>query len=81
MTTFDIVRETLESIYGEGSFCQAGYEHIASKIDAWPDVKPSYQAENREEMIMHACWDFFTGGSTAQIAARRLEEALDSASR
>lgn len=76
MTTLEIVQSVLEPIYGSGSFPQAGYQHIAKKVDAWPNCKPSYHARDREQMILHTCWDFFTGGGTAEIAARRLEEAL-----
>jgi hypothetical protein len=35
-----------------------------------------YDGEDRERMVMLACWDWFPGGGTAATTAKRIEAAL-----
>jgi hypothetical protein len=65
--------------YGANAMSDSLAKHLAAKIDAWPDVKPMYGAETREEMIRHTCWNWFSGGSTAEYVAKRIEAVLEEA--
>lgn len=77
MSTEDTIRPILTKTYGDGSMPRALATHLAEKIDAWPDSgQPTYGAETREDMIRLTCWDWFSGGGTAEGVARQIEAAL-----
>jgi hypothetical protein len=66
----------LVQTYGDNATTYALALHLAEKID-------SYAGEDddrggRERMICGVCWDWMTGGSTAEAVAREIEEALAS---
>jgi hypothetical protein len=42
-------------------------------IETW---EPRYPDETRFDKIRETCWNWFSGGSTAKIAAQRIEAAL-----
>lgn len=62
-----ILRET----YGKGAMCSALVDNLAAKIDAkdWDD-------RGREYMVHMMCWDWFSGGTTAENTARKIEAVL-----
>lgn len=68
-----LVREALEPIYGSGSMVTALASHIVDKWDDWND-DPSRDLITH----LHLCiWNWFPGGSTAEVAANKIMEALD----
>lgn len=78
MSTLDVVLPIIESTYGRGSMPKALAEHLAEKIDAHsPSERYHY---SRETMIRDTCWNWFSGGSTAEHVAERIEAALWNAS-
>lgn len=73
MTTFKAISPIIEGIYGKGGMPLSLAEHLAPKIDQWT---PRYPNETREAMIRETCWNWFSGGSAAEMVARKIEEAL-----
>lgn len=72
----------LESVYGRGSMVTALAEHLVDKIDQFELGDPYIYGEvdkQLNDMIMQTIWNWFPGGGTAQIAADKVEEALDAA--
>ena len=70
--TFEIVTPILVRTYGRGGMVQGLAKHLAAKIDA-----QEWDSRGREYMIMRTCWDWMTGGSTADDVAKRIEAALE----
>lgn len=78
-STLDTILPILTDTYGEGGMVRALAEHLSVKIDRWDSpnpVQPTYGARDREDMVRQTCWDWFSGGTTAEGVARRIEEAL-----
>lgn len=77
MTTADVIRPILVETYGDGSMVHSLADHLAEKIDAWPEkIQPNYYASTREDMILRTCWDWMSGGTTAEAVAAEIEDAL-----
>lgn len=74
--SFEVVEPVIRKTYGKGGMAEALAKHLAEKIDAWPGGQPRYGAESREDMIRLTCWDWFSGGTTAEGVARQIEERL-----
>lgn len=71
------VAPILKLTYGEGVMVDALADELAKKLAAWPDCdQPRYGAETREDMTRLMCWDWFSGGGTAEGVARKIEVAL-----
>lgn len=75
--TREIIAPILRETYGKGRMVDSLADHLAQKIDAWPDAKPRFGVRNREDMICMTCWDWFSGGTTAESIAKEIETALD----
>jgi hypothetical protein len=71
--TRDRIKPAIVRTYGASPMAHSLAAHLADRIDTW---EPRYPDETRENMIRETCWNWFSGGSTATIAARRVEEAL-----
>jgi hypothetical protein len=74
MTAEDVQRvitPILKLTYGKGSMVDAAAADLAQRIAA-----ENYDDRGREHMVMLRCWDWFTGGSTAESVARKIEAAL-----
>lgn len=71
MTTTELIRPAIWEIYGRSFMAEALVDHLGAKIDA-----DDWDSRGREYGIMIVCWDWFSGGGTAAIAARNIEEAL-----
>jgi hypothetical protein len=71
MTTLEIIQPILFKTYGEGDWTKALSVELANRID---NKKEDYRG--RQHMIMMCCWDWMTGGTTAESVAEEIEEAL-----
>jgi hypothetical protein len=71
MTTEEIIRPIITATYGDWSMSYALATDLASKIDAG-----SYEAGRREDMVQMTCWNWFSGGTTAEHVAEEIEQAL-----
>jgi hypothetical protein len=74
-STLDAVSPIIARIYGTDETAAALALQLVERIDAW---EPRFPNETRENMIRETCWMWFSGGSTAAIAARDIEAALAS---
>lgn len=70
-TTRQIITPILKLAYGEGGMVDSLATHLAWKIDAG-----DFDSRGREHMVMRVCWDWMTGGSTAEAVARKIEGTL-----
>ena len=66
----DTLRPIIERTYGKSPMAQALADHLAVKI-------MDYDGDDRQRMILMTCWDWFSGGSTAEFVAERIEAELD----
>lgn len=71
LSTLATVLPIITKTYGKGSMANALAAHLAEKID-----RNDFDSRGREHGVMLTCWAWFSGGSTAESAARRIEEAL-----
>lgn len=73
--TLATIRPIILRAYGSGPMAEALAEYLAAKIDTY---SPDHAGErnSRERMIMLTCWDWMTGGSTAESVAARIATAL-----
>jgi hypothetical protein len=81
MTSAEIeaaIRPIVVAYYGDGELPLALTARLAEKI-ANPDIQPRYGYEGREDMIRMTCWDWFSGGGTAQCVAQDIEGKLKAA--
>lgn len=62
-----IIRET----YGDTSMSRALTTCLVGKID-----RGDFDSRGREHNVMLECWMWFSGGTTAERVAQRIEEAL-----
>jgi hypothetical protein len=74
-STLAIVKPILVKTYGAGSMTLALADHLAESIDNYIPRWKS-QGSNRESMIRETCWNWMTGGTTAERVARDIEAAL-----
>ena len=76
-TTRDVITPILYRTYGKGKMVDSLADHLAAEIDAWaPDPRLRGTNLDRETMIMRVCWDWMTGGSTAESVAREIDRAV-----
>ena len=61
----------LSKTYGAGSYTEALAAALADRIS-----HECWDSRGREYMVMLACWDWFSGGTTAEATARKIEEAI-----
>jgi len=72
------ILDVLEDTYGKGVFVDALTDELVRQIPQWKlehDANPGLQSEV-ERLIMMRCWDFFTGGTTAESVAHRIKMKL-----
>lgn len=72
----NVIRPILQRTYGKGSMVESLVEYLAGRIKAYPDKRQD-AFRSREDAIMHVCWDWMTGGTTAESVAREIEAALN----
>jgi len=78
MTTYEKIAPIIFETYGETEWGRSLAEYLVTKIEAWPNrVQPSYYADTREDMVRLTCWDWFSGGSTAEYVAKKIEAVLN----
>lgn len=68
----DRILPVVIEIYGDSSMTLALVEDLSAKITKWTDDR----YRTREDMIFQTCWNWFSGGSTAEYAAREIEAVL-----
>lgn len=77
MSTLGIISPILHLAYGEGAMVHDLAIALTNKIDAWPDsAGASYGEATREGMIRMTCWDWMSGGSTAEHVAKKKTSRL-----
>lgn len=69
-----IIAPILVDTYGTGGMVGALIAHLAHAIDTYAGEED--ERGGREYMVMRVCWDWMTGGSTADAVAREIEDAL-----
>jgi hypothetical protein len=73
------IRPILSEIYGHSATVDAMVEDLAERIHAFEPRDEDFFGpadKQREDMIRLQCWNWFSGGGTAAIAAERIEAAL-----
>jgi hypothetical protein len=78
MNTADIIRPILIETYGKGGLVEALVDNLADAID---HVWQNDERDELERSIMLSCWNWFTGGCTADMTATKIMEALDASRR
>lgn len=78
--TLATIKPILIKTYGFGSMTLALADHLAKSITnkSITNYTPRWegQGSNREGMIRETCWNWMTGGTTAEHVARDIEAAL-----
>lgn len=69
----DIIRPIINGTYGKSEWIDAMIEDVAKTIEG--DEQPN-TGRSREDRIMLRCWDWMSGGTTAEYVARKIEAAL-----
>lgn len=64
------VRPIVLETYGRSGMATALVGHLAERIAA-------YEGDDRERMVRDVCWNWFSGGTTAEGVARRIEASLN----
>ncbi len=72
MSTSDVIGPILRATYGKGAMADALIGHLAAKLDAGDYGRYA----GREDMVVAVCWDWMTGGATAEAVAKQIERAL-----
>lgn len=70
----DMVRETLETVYGSGPTVTALASNIVDLWDHWLDQADPDWGRDFPTLLQLHIWNWFSGGSTAQLAADRILE-------
>lgn len=70
----DLIRPILIETYGKSGMVDALIAHLSATIATGKIDRH----RGREYTIMRACWDWFSGGTTATTTARKIEAALAS---
>jgi hypothetical protein len=80
MTRSGVILRVLRTVYGKGAMVEACAKHIDSKWDEWRQgYGRTRNGESMEDAIRMEVWNWFSGGGTAEIAARRVVEAVTAA--
>ena len=74
--TADKIREAVYEVYGKGAMADGLIEDLAKRIDACEPVVTEGDALRRSDTIFKTCWNWFSGGSTAELATQDIEESL-----
>jgi hypothetical protein len=73
-----IITPILERTYGKGNMVDALAALLAARIDNWPNAPEYEKSRGREYIVMSICWDWMTGGDTAEYVAKKIEAVLPS---
>lgn len=68
----DKITSIVTGRYGRNAMAEALAADLIEKIPGWAEN----DREERERKIMLTCWDWFSGGSTAEIVADQIKMAL-----
>jgi hypothetical protein len=73
----EIIQPIIIDVYGDTAMARALAENLAERVENadWRGLGDY----NREDSIRNICWDWMTGGDTAQYTAERVERALQEA--
>lgn len=63
------VTTIIETTYGRSTMSQGLAQCLIEKIPEW-------DSDDRERQIMLTCWNWFSGGSTAENVAHKIKMAL-----
>lgn len=74
--TEDLIRSLVVKTYGGGSMPLALSVELARKIDNYEPRTDDLEDEDRERMIRDTCWNWFSGGGTANSLAAKIEALL-----
>jgi hypothetical protein len=81
MDTAAIIEHVIKDTYGNTEFVGAAVQDVANTIDKY-NLDADYRTvsqrrgRTREDVTMLKLWDWFSGGTTAENAAKRVEAAL-----
>lgn len=67
------IRPILAETYGDTNMVNALSEYLGMRIESFV---PRYEDETREREIMLMIWNWYSGGTTAEATAKRIEAAL-----
>lgn len=70
----EIIQPIIFDVYGDTAMARALAEHLAERVENTDWRKET--SYSREDSIRNVCWDWMTGGDTAQYVANRIEAAL-----
>jgi hypothetical protein len=65
----DIVTTIIINVYGRNTMAKSLAYDLIEKMPGW-------DKDDREHQIMQTCWNWFSGGSTAEAVAYKIEMAL-----
>jgi len=70
----EIIEPIILEVYGDTEFARSLATHLAQSLTV-----PERWERTREDTIRVICWNWFSGGSTAQYVAERIDGALKDA--
>jgi hypothetical protein len=77
----EAIRGQLRHVYGKGQMVEALAETIDSKWSGWLAGDGNARHDDGiEYAVQMECWNWFSGGGTAEIAAKRIIAAVAAAS-
>lgn len=72
------ILQALQGVYGDSKMVEGLADHLDEKIERFEVRDPAYYGDNQlNDMIRETCWNWFSGGGTAQIAADRVEGVIN----
>lgn len=69
----DLVTTIVTDVYGQNAMARGLASDLIEKIPGWDEGNDE---RDREHQIMLTCWNWFSGGSTAEAVARKIETVL-----
>jgi hypothetical protein len=74
------ILDALRHVYGKGRMVDALAATVDGKFDGWLRGEGQAAHHGLEYAVQMECWNWFSGGGTAEIAARRVVAAVQEAS-
>jgi hypothetical protein len=68
----EIITTVVTGRYGQNAMAYGLAEDLIKKMPDWNEE----DREERERQIMLTCWNWFSGGGTAEIVAHQIKMAL-----
>lgn len=72
LATFELIWPIIRDTYGDTATTRVMTEELVRRIDT-----DKWDSRGREYGIMIICWDWMTGGTTAESTARKIVLALE----